>query len=49
MPDDLSFINIGRSRGKANMALKRGKKPQKMEKKNSRPTCYKDINIVMSY
>lgn len=48
MPDDLSFVSIGRSKGKAKMALKRGKNPQKMEKKNSRPTCYKQINIDMS-
>jgi hypothetical protein len=41
MPDDLSFFSIGLSSGNAKIALKRGKNPQKMEKKNSSPTCYK--------
>lgn len=48
MLDDCSFVSIFRSKGKAKIALKRGKNPQKMEKKNRRPTCYNDINIVMS-
>lgn len=46
MPDDCSFLNIGLSIGNAKMELNRGKNPQKIEKKKSRPTCYKDNNVM---
>ena len=48
MPEERSLISIGLSCGNAKIALNRGKKPQKMEKKNKRPICYKIIivNVV---
>lgn len=46
MPDDLSFVSIGFSSGNAKIALKRGKNPQKIEKKNRSPTCYKGYVVI---
>lgn len=47
MPEERSFISIGRSRGNANMALNSGKKPQKIAKKKRSPTCSFKITIML--